>query len=78
MNEFKESLKVDDIPEEIQRGYIEVEPNTEQDYKKYKEHKEQRNKRVYRKMGYEYRRGKVYIDEKWQKEIFLDNLEEMR
>ena len=74
MSDFRESLRVEigdmeDIP---------LEPNTPKDIKKYEEHKEQRNKRVYEKMGYEYKRGKAHIDEEWQKEIIQDVRDEMR
>lgn len=38
-----------ELPEEIERGYIEVELMTEEDLKIYEEHKRKRNERVFNK-----------------------------
>ena len=38
-----------ELPEEIERGYIELEPMTEEDLKIYEEHKRERNERVFKK-----------------------------
>lgn len=38
-----------ELPEEIERGYIEVKPMTEEDLKIYEEHKRKRNERVFNK-----------------------------
>jgi hypothetical protein len=43
-----ESIEME-LPEEIERGYIEVELMTEEDLKIYEEHKRKRNERIFNK-----------------------------
>lgn len=67
-----------ELPEEIQRGYIELEPMTPEEQQKYEEYKRQRNEKVKKKLGYNEaldihkQRPKAHIDEEWQKEILED------
>ena len=73
-----------ELPEEIERGYIELEPMTPEEQAKYEEYKRQRKERVYKKFGYNpaldtrIKRPKIKTDSKWQGEILDDNLDEIR
>lgn len=58
-----------ELPEEIQRGYIELEPMTPEEQQKYEEYKKQKVREKYKKFGVV---KKAHIDEEWQKEILED------
>ena len=64
-----------EIPPEIERGYIELEPMTAEEQAKYEEYKKQRVVKQYKKFGVI---KKAHIDEEWQREIIQDNLDELR
>lgn len=73
-----------ELPEEIEKGYIELEPMTLEEQKKYEEYKKQRVQSQYKKFGYNEaldinkQRPKAHIDEDWQREIIQDVLDELR
>ena len=76
-----EKLQQDDevgieLPEELERGYIELEDMTLEDLREYNELKRKRNERTLKKMGY--KPVTVDIDRDWQREIFEINLDETR
>lgn len=58
-----------ELPEEIQRGYIELEPMTLEEQAKYEEYKRQKVREKYKKFGVI---KKAHIDEEWQKELLED------
>ena len=74
IEELQETEEIE-LPEEIQRGYIELEDMTEEELKDYQEHKRKRNERAYQRLGYDL---EMERDKKWQREIFEINLEETR
>lgn len=65
---LQEEVEIE-LPEEIERGYIELEPMTPEEQAKYEEYKRQRANRQYKKFGV---RPKAQIDSEWQKEILED------
>lgn len=66
---LKEDEELIELPEEIERGYIELEPMTLEEQAKYEEYKKQRVNRQYKKFGAV---KKAHIEEEWQKEILED------
>ena len=73
------------LPPEIEAGEIPVEPMTPEEQAKYEEYKRQRNARICKdKFKYNpaldtsIERPKAVIDKEWQREIFFDNLDEIR
>jgi len=81
---LQEDEELIELPEEIQRGYIELETMTPEEQAKYEEYKKQRVQSQYKKFKYNsaldtrIERPKIEIDKEWQHEIFLDNLDEIR
>ena len=72
---IQETEETIELPPEIERGYIELEPMTEEEQAKYEEYKKQRVIKQYQKFGVI---KKAYIDEEWQKEIIQDVIDELR
>ena len=58
-----------ELPEEIERGYIELEPMTPEEQAKYEEYKKKKIAEKYKKFGVV---KKAHIDEEWQKELLED------
>ena len=73
-----------ELPPEIQAGEIELEPMTPEEQKKYEEYKQKKIAEKYKKFKYNsaldinIKRPKLEIDREWQREIFKDNLDEIR
>lgn len=61
-------IELEDIPKEIQRGFIEAEPMTYEE----KQMLIERRKKQYAKFGKVYERPKATIDREWQREIIKD------
>lgn len=80
-----ESAEKIELPPEIESGEIKVETMTPEEQKKYEEYKRQRNARVCKEkfkynpaLDTSIQRPKAVIDKEWQREIFEDNLDEIR
>ena len=72
---LQEDEELIELPEEIERGYIELEPMTEEEQQKYEEYKKKKIAEKYKKFGVE------TAEQKWkreQKKILEDNQDEIR
>ena len=85
IQELEEQEVEIELPPEIEAGEILVEPMTPEEQAKYDEYKKQRNARVCKEkfkynpaLDTKIERPKAVIDKEWQKEIFWDNLDELR